>query len=318
MLGRGAMTVLEIALPPSALEQLVALLNAGKFRRAEREAAKAIRQRPDDLALQNLFGVTLLQQGKSKKARRIFERILAQDRKYAAAYSNLGMALKKTGDLPAAIECYKAAIDLMPRDVAAINNLGNTYHDIGQYEQAVKCFTAALAINPALTLTRNSLAGAYFSLGKFDLALDAIEDSIRRDDTLIISYALKAHYLEKLNRLDEAENFLQGPLSAAPDDPHLLVAMARLDIRRRRFDEARTKLTAALSTPDSLSQLDRSEAGFLLGECLDKLGRHEQAFDAFSRANKLRAQIDDAKYYSGERYHQKISAMSAAIEQVCS
>lgn len=301
-------------MPPSHVSELVALFNNGEFKKIERKAEKALRTSPNDVSLLNIFGAALLQQGKTIKARRIFEKALTKDAAYAPLHSSLGMVYRVLGDIPKAIESYGKAIKLRPDDVIALNNLGNVYSDAADYQNAAKCFEMALDIEPAFTMARNSLAVAHFSMNAFDLALATIDQSIAQDPTLIASYALKANFLEKLNRIVEAVALVSDALRAAPEDPQLLIAAARLDIRQKRFESAHDKLNAAASHTTELSELDQAEAMFLLAECLDKLQRYEEAFHVYGRANFLRSQTSGARSFRAQRYLDQITLRLQALD----
>lgn len=94
--------------------------------------------------------------------------------------------------------------------------------DMREYDQAIAAYSKILFQSPPWRLRdiRKKMGYAYFKLGKFDSALDLLQKELLIFPDNQDAYALWVFILAKLNRLDEAQNFLEKlkPITVKPEE----------------------------------------------------------------------------------------------------
>lgn len=129
-------------------------------------------------------------------------------------------------------------------------------------------------------------------LGDGEGAVSALDRarSMRGDD--VASACAVADALIDAGRLDEAADALSTFVAARPMHSSIAVVYARLCRRQK------TAVVAIRAITESIDN-DGGSPGVLtaLGQCLEAEGRHDEAFDAFMRANeKMGARLDRATH----------------------
>ncbi|WP_456430728.1 tetratricopeptide repeat protein [Thermosulfuriphilus sp.] len=159
-------------------------------------------------------------------------------------------------DRGAAVWAYQMALRLNPQNVDAANSLATVLAEIDRPRRAVRIFKDALALSPQDPILHHNLGLLYVRLGRPDLAIKHLERAF-----------------------DVAK------------DPQVALALARLLIKERRFEEA-VKLLKGIK--DKAQDLK----GFwgILGESLFESGRLEEALGALKEA--VRRRPDDARSLS--------------------
>lgn len=244
---------------------------------------------------------------------RLYRHLVKQDAKDWSLWNNLGNALASAGDHDGAVEALKKAVALAPDSQPIRINLGDTLIDAGRADEGEAVLVQAgkdFADDPKPYL---SLFNLYRLSGREDDAYAAIVEAARRAPEDAAIQSDRGQEAARRNRYDEAEAAFEA---AARLDPQLgppYVGLASVYERMNReveLEPLKIRAEAAGTDARSISFIDalrlkRAEAfddafaaleaagdvivpgrkHHLRGIMLDRLGQHDEAFEAFTAMN---------------------------------
>jgi tetratricopeptide (TPR) repeat protein len=204
----------------------------------------------DDLTLVLKEAGALRERGQFADAAARYEQVVAAAPHLATAWYNLGFCQRMTGRFEEALQSYRRAIEggLSGAEEAHLNRAVILGDVLRRESEAGHELDKALALNPRYLpalLNRGNLA----------------EDMGQRDTAIGLYERALAAAPESANALARLANLLPAGPPLAALLPRLQRAIAGAGLR------------------------ERAELGFALGRALDALGRYNEAFDAYSRAN---------------------------------
>ena len=268
----------------AAWQQAVAAYQRGDYRAAARalQPLKRLDALPPEVEF--LAGVVALHNGEAAEAEQRLGRAAPAMQGNADAWLALGDARVRLERLEAAAEAYRRCLADAPAHVAAWRNLGLVRQRMARDADALECFDRVLDLAPGTTDVAHTRARLLTRMGRradAEAAYDALVRQCPADVELAIEYA---EFLEQANRPTEAER-------ALPDPGALSDALAA------RVTEIRARLLERGGEPErALRLIDRDGRGpvcdwlgYRKGALLDRLGRHDEAMDAFVLANRARA-----------------------------
>ena len=300
------------------------LAGACAFARGETEAAirlisKAIRVHPAHLDAYVNLAEALEKAGRISEAIETCRRALALSPAFADAHVRLAGLLAECGPYDQAVIHADAALETEPDLVEALRAKGKALWRLQDYLAAEKAYTRALALAPD---DLRSLTGYATFLTAIDRSAEAAE-LYRRSHTLAPKHAqilmFWAHALERSNDLDGALAVYDRALALAPNSAEILSYRAGLlrdmgdfdsaeagfrealaidpnhspaiyalvRMKRFEFDGPQRERIEALVSDPSLAGGLRVQAGFALGELLDRAGDPDAAFERYAEANRL-------------------------------
>lgn len=250
---------------------------AGRWAEAEAAYRRAVAARPDfPEALTNLAAV-LARGERPADAIALLDAVLARRPEFEAARFNRGTALYAVRRLAEAEADFRHILDHRPGHAGAMNELGRVLLKQTEVRAAVELFREGHRLHP-------------------------------RDPRFPVNLASA---LELLNDLAGAERAIAQALALAPEAPALLYTQARLAHRQGRLGEARAHLHDLLAK--ALSDDERAECLFELGEVLDELDEAGEAFRAISAGNALRARSPAAESADGARFLERVARARAGF-----
>lgn len=206
----------------------------------------------DVVALKQL-ALAAMREGRIDDGIHAYRRLLAIDPASTEAWYNLGYLQRCARSFDAALEAYGEALARgidRPEEVH-LNRAAILSEFLARDSDAERELRAALACNPRFALGWLNLGMLYEDRGDPAAARDAYGRVL----------ALEARHARALARLSAIDVF-EGKARTVP-----------------------ARLTALLANP-RLPAGDAAEIGFALGGALDALGRYDEAFAAFARANQ--------------------------------
>ena len=237
--------------------------------------------------------IQLLQQATAAMERRAFaeavalcEQVLARFGEEPNALMLLGLARMEVGDVARAIGLYERARQLMPGHIHVLTNLGAAYRAAGRLSDARDALEAALRVDRRHAIAQNSLGNVLLDLGLRDEAKRAYERAVAIQASYAEPIAGLARIAEEEHRLDDALRLAGRALSVAPQNVSAQLTRAKVQLRSDQAAAAAHGLEVLLRAP-SLSPTNHVVAQGHLGEAYEKLGRYDDAFAAFSRANQM-------------------------------
>ena len=262
-------------------------------------AAMPARQREQIEKLQALLekGIAYQLEGKTDDARAVFRGILQSNPSQPDALNLLGVIEASQGNMNEGIELLYHAVMLRPRDPVILNNIGHTCSKMYQFQKAIEFLQRAVAINPRFIEALNNLAAAYRMAGRHD-------DAILCEDTLIGEYPDRpsgyvglARLLHDMGKLDDAMANISKAMDLAPDNPGPYNALAQIKKFKEEPPELPKMIALVNDESEKTSDQVKRSLSFSIGKILDDLGRYDEAFSYFKRANDAdSAEFDLAKF----------------------
>ncbi|HKX29437.1 MAG TPA: tetratricopeptide repeat protein [Blastocatellia bacterium] len=169
----------------------------------------------------------------------------------------LGIAHFKQNQNPEATRAFSRAAELDPKFAAPLVYLGMTEVEKGAYEEALTHYQRALAIQSSLGIVNYLIADALTRQSAADPA--RIEAALQRTIQLEPSFAPARLALAKLqlraNRLEEARAELERVIALDPKAAEAHYQLGRLYSRLRKMDEAR----ASMARFQELSETEKEQ-----------------------------------------------------------
>jgi Flp pilus assembly protein TadD len=143
----------------SELQQVRALLAAGKAREALARADAQLARNPRDAQLRFVRGVILTELKRTDEARDAFQRLSEDFPEQPEPYNNLAVIYAGEGRLENARAALERALAAAPNYATAYENLGDVYLQMAAdaYQRAAKLDPASRAAGAKLTLSRELL-----------------------------------------------------------------------------------------------------------------------------------------------------------------
>jgi tetratricopeptide (TPR) repeat protein len=226
-----------------------------------------------------------LQRGAFGEAEEIARQAIAQFGEDANALMILGLARREAGDLVSALAFLERARSAMPAHIHVLVNLGAAYRAAGRLHEARAVLEESLRIDQRFAIAHNNLGNVLLDLGDRDGAKRSYERAATAQASYADPVAGLARIAEEEHRHDDALRLAERALSLAPRNKSAAMTRARAALRLGDATRAAADLQALLSDGD-FGGVNRAISEGHLGEALDKLGRYDEAFAAFARANE--------------------------------
>ncbi|MFM9863758.1 MAG: tetratricopeptide repeat-containing sulfotransferase family protein [Micropepsaceae bacterium] len=257
-----------------------------------------------------------MERGAVSEAVSLCEQVIARYGEEPNALMLLGLARMAQNDVAGAIGLYERARRLMPEHIHVLTNLGAAYRTAGRFGDARDVLEEALRIDRRHAIAHNSLGNVLLDLGLRNEAQRAYERAIVVQPNYAEAIAGLARIAEEEHRLDDALKLAAQVLSVAPQNVSAQLTRAKVQLRSDDASAAASGLEALVGA-SALSATNHVVAQGHLGEAYDKLGRFDDAFAAFSRANQLLAQT--AAGFASDRSYlapQAIKRMTSFVESL--
>nr|WP_257545617.1 tetratricopeptide repeat-containing sulfotransferase family protein [Sphingopyxis sp. DBS4] len=194
---------------------------------------------------------------------------------------NLAVALRAVGRGEEAEALLKRTVDDFPDDARALHELYVQYRKEGRQEEAMAAIEAAVALDPDNANLQLKFGVECSSVHRIADAERAFRQTIALDPSVTDAYLGLAVQYEHSNREEEF-----APLIALAEANHLsegaLSFIRSYEHRRaKRFEDALASLALVPS------EVEPERTMHLRGQILDRLGRPDEAFEAFSATNRM-------------------------------
>ena len=271
------------------LEAAVHHHQSGRLLEAEQLYDRILNYVPEHSDALHLRGLVALQNGQLNSASALIRQAIKRNAGRSIFYNSLGNVYEAEGQHQKAISAYRRALVLQPDYAEAHYNLGNVLQAGGQLKEAAACYRRALKYNPKMAVAYNNLGVALNELENEPEAIECYRQAIEHMPEFIDGYNNLAAILEGRNRLEEARQAVASALHLDPGSYFANLNFAQLEYRSGNY-------TASLDLLNNLPGEAPAElapkAHTLRGMVCDKLGRHQEAFDAFEKGNACEMATD--------------------------
>jgi Flp pilus assembly protein TadD len=283
------------------VEQAAAAYGAGDMAEATRAAIEAVELAPRHPGALTLLGVIRRGKGQVAAAAALLRRVLRVNPNHLAATQELALLLFDRGALAEAEVLARNAVRLAPIDPQSHNLMGMIMTEANRPQVGEFHYRRALALlaNPSPILLAN-LAWNLKNQGRMAESRALYEQSLRLDPTIPQTLLGCARMEETDRNFARAAALLDEAERVSPGNPSVLLARAVLHGRNGADAQAMAALGAiARQRQGELSPLEWTENGRLL----DRMGRPEEAFAAWSEG-KRRLRALSGQAYQAEHAEQ--------------
>ena len=324
----------NVAPPSEQLLQAVALHQAGKLDGAKAAYQSLLKENPDDCDALHYLGLIAFQQGDYADAARLIEQAIKLNGNIPAFHFNLGNAYKQLKQPDSAVDAYRKAAQLDPEFLKAYFNLGLALQAQGKLDEAAGHYRKALLIEPDFAEAYNNLGTALQTQGKPDEAIESYRKALALRPDFAEALNNLGNVLREDGRLDEAVEHYHQALVLRPDYADAHIGLAYLSLDFGKFEAAHNALSTALECrPEhpvawailaslhkmtvadeswlntalrlvaqdnpALSGKETYSLWFAIGKYYDDTSQYDQAFAAYSQANRLKRQIEGGFEHTG-------------------
>ena len=230
-----------------------------------------------------------------------------------------------------------------PFDVAAIRMLAELAGRIGRWKDSENLLRRAVELAPRWTAARANLAVVLGRMGRPAEAMELMDGILADEPDWVGHWNLKAATLARLGDFEESIKLYESVLERAPNQPkawlsygHMLKTVGRQDdgiaayrraitlkptlgeawfslsnLKTFKFNEDDIAAMEGALAGGELDPEDRFHIDFALGKAMHDLGRTEEAFEHYSKANALRL---EGQPYEADDTSRKVAARIAEFD----
>ena len=235
---------------------------------------------PDDWSSWNNLGNALSETGQDAEAIKALDKAIEFAPESQPIRVNLANALIESGDGDRAQELLRKAASDVPDDPTPLLSLFGMYQKLGWEVDAYAAITEAARRAPQDAGIQSDLGQEASKHNEYAIAEQAFETALSIDPGLGHTYVGLASLYERTNREVELDPLIERARSNSVDAASISFIEALLFKRANNFDAAFAALEAAgdVIIPGRMFHLR--------GVMLDRLGRHDDAFAAFTAMNQ--------------------------------
>ena len=194
---------------------------------------------------------------------------------------------EEDGDFEASLKLLNEALEMAPGDPSIIGAIGAALRKQGRLSEALRRLDEAIGIDPMAAAPWLERGMALEAGGSLEAALASYQNAVQLDPGSASAFGGVASIASRRGDHDVAVRFAERSLELDPCDPQGAAGMARVELERGQPDDALKVLEPVIAT--ELGDENRANLSNLRGDALDRLGRFEDAFDAYSTANEASA-----------------------------
>lgn len=301
------------------LELAVVHRKLGEFEEAESICRNIIKLTPKNAVAHHILGSALQCLGQFDPAIDEYKLAIKLDKNLTEAHYFLGNIYRLTDNSELAAKSFYEAIKLNPGFYEALNNLGAILIELNRPIEANTIITQALKINPNSIQLLCNISGFYILENNIDKALEYANKAYSTDPAFVDALKLMGQIHYRKAEYDDALEFYRKAYTIDGSN-ETICFIAQILERRGEFDEANKLITplietgktdiTTLLTYSALSRkfknerlaidaiekkingciLDKASLINLhseLGKQYDLLGKYDQAFENYKKANLI-------------------------------
>ncbi|MBI5756277.1 MAG: tetratricopeptide repeat protein [Nitrospirae bacterium] len=256
-----------------------------------------------------------MEQGNMEAALNEAEVYVSEENKNPKAHLTLGKIYLRFGRVKEAITRLKTAVEIVPKYWEAYLLLGEAYEAMGKYEEAREAYRTIVSGAPdtpegreAGQRVRKAIMAIHFERAKGLLGKGDFEGALREiqmvreiaPDNPVALYNSGVIY-DRLERPEEAEEFLKRALQVSPDYVQAHLQLALVYERGQRFEEAREEYKVILSITEKGREADIARV---------KLGRISEIEALSGRIKNVQQLMSGGDYIEAQKEIEGIITIS--------
>ncbi|SEH16627.1 Tetratricopeptide repeat-containing protein [Sphingopyxis sp. YR583] len=255
-----------------------------RFDEAVEAYEQVVAREPDDFESWNNLGNARSATGDLDGSVAALEKAMALNPLAPPTRLNLAVALRSVGRAEEAETLLRKTAEEFPNDARALHELYVQYKKEGRQDEAMAALEGALARDPVNANLQLKFGVECGLVNRIEEAEQAFRKVLEIDPAVVDAYLGLTVQYEHSNREDEFAPLIALAEANGIDDGALAFMRAFEYRRAKRFEDA----LESLALVPSGVELERTT--HLRGQILDRLGRIDEAFAAFSETNRLHQQ----------------------------
>ena len=273
--------------PQQAMARAEQFFQAGQLNRSEELCRRILAAQPGFHPAYYQLGLIAVEVGKLPLAADLLEKALQLDASVAAYHKALGEIYRRLGRTQNAIKSGAQATMLDPHDASACYNLALALVDGGRPEEAVAQYRQALAINPRYGMAANNLGTVLEKLGDVEEAKNFYALAIGINPLHAEAQNNLGAILSAEGDLDAARACFSAAIEANPSFIHAHYNLSTLK-KYTQDDPHLEAMEAMKAQAPKMPAETRLRFWFAIAKAWEDIGRYDDAFDAYSRGNRLK------------------------------
>jgi len=196
-----------------------------------------------------LYGLAEIaeRQGDWQRLFGLLNKIVEQDPKHWQAQVKLGRLLVAAGQLDKALKASDAALAAQPEDAGVLALRAAVLYKLDDRAGAVEQANAALARDPDNVDAIVVLATERLAAGDAQRAVQYLDEGLKLNEKSVVLQLVKVQALEKLAKLDSAEEIFRKLIAFYPDNRGLRHVLARFYLGHDQQDKAEAEYRAVVA-----------------------------------------------------------------------
>ena len=277
------------SIPPSSLQEALALHRAGKTTEAEAAFQAILAREPRHFDALYWLALIKLRGQRPTEALPLLDRAIEVNPRSALALNARGSALRSLKQPEAALECYDRALAVEPDEVNVLNNRGNVLKDLGRHQDAIACYERAIAVQGEFPEAHFNRGLAFEAMGDYAKALVCFDQALGLRPNYAEAWNSRGIVLQNQKHLNEALASFEEALRHKPIYPDALSNRGAALHALERYDEA-------LATYDRVVVMkpDHAEAFYNRGNTLRALDLLHASIRSFTRGIEIKPVYPEA------------------------
>ena len=235
----------------------------------------------------------------TEKSIKFFKKAIELNPNYINALYNLAIVYFEIGKYEESTIYYKKVLKINPKHIAALNNFGLLLKSIKKYDDALKCFKKIIYIDNNFLKAYNNIGNISLELGDIKTAIVNYKKVIELNPDNFISYKNLLAAYENSNQIENYKKVLKLSKKRFPNEKILRFYTGILSFRKKKFQDSIKQLNKINFEVGNKIEIKRN---FFLARSYDRLGKTDEAFEHFSKANELENNSVEARIFSKSRY----------------
>ncbi|MEM9330516.1 MAG: tetratricopeptide repeat protein [Pseudomonadota bacterium] len=225
-------------LQQSDVQNLGALLNAGKHREVEAKARKLARKFSDAPVLYDLLSKAQLAQSDFKGAAKTLEVLEKLKPDYIDGSYNLAMAYMNLGRTEEAVAKFRSVVEKKPDDADAFNNLGAALFELERFEEAIEAYETAVKLKPNYVPALRNLGAALRDMRRFEESEKYLSKIPFLKPRFAPGHLSLGVTYRQLGKLEKALKCFETALKLDPKNREANYELGNIYAQNSRFDDA--------------------------------------------------------------------------------
>jgi len=229
------------------------------------------------------------------------------------AYEKLGDYQLSQGNIDMAYIQYDKALRLKPEQIRVRYKLGILYLKRALYDKAEVEFKSILSYEPDYAFAHYGLGRVYFNRGNLDEAEHSFREAKKRNRELWQAYVFLGIIHDRRRNFDDAIEEYQRAASIKPDNADILNNLAISYYLNGEYENTVNALSNAVKVMSPRNGIYYNN----LGLALCKLGKYDEALDAFRRSGDEAVAYNNIGYVlmNEGKYDEAIRVFEKALEE---